>query len=344
MIKDSLNLGIVGATGLVGRAFLKVLEEKSLPIEEIELFATKKSAGTILTYKNIQLEVQDIEKADFDKYDVLLFSAGKEASLKYVPIAVKSGCLVIDNGSFWRMHPEVPLIVPEVNFQDSLNHKGIIANPNCSTIQLVVALKPIYEKFGLRKVEVSTYQAISGAGQKGIDKLFQEIETGRTIETLSKHPIAFNINFHKISGKYNYSEEEIKIINETKKILHNTDLKVSATCVRIPVVFGHCESVSLITEKPFELDEIENVLISAPGITLYDDPEIENYPTPKIVEGHDNVFVGRLRKSLTDENGLLMWVVADNIRKGAASNAIQILAKLWYQAREHIFNFKKLFE
>ncbi|MFN3306192.1 MAG: aspartate-semialdehyde dehydrogenase, partial [Candidatus Kapaibacteriota bacterium] len=185
MIKKSLSLGIVGATGLVGRTFLKVLEEKSIPIEEIELFATKKTAGTKLTYKNIQLEVQDIEKADFDKYDVLLFSAGKEASQKYVPIAVKTGCLVIDNGSFWRMHPEVPLVVPEVNFQDSLNHKGIIANPNCSTIQLVVALKPISDRFGLRKVEISTYQAISGAGQKGIDKLFQEIKTGRVVETLS---------------------------------------------------------------------------------------------------------------------------------------------------------------
>lgn len=344
MIKDYLKLGIVGATGLVGRTFLKVLEEKAIPVEKIDLYATKKSAGIKLTYKDIQLEVKDIENADFSEYDVLLFSAGKEASMKYVPIAVKSGCLVIDNGSYWRMHPEVPLVVPEVNFKDSLNHKGIIANPNCSTIQLVMALKPIADKFGLIKVEVSTYQAISGAGQKGIDKLLNEIKSGQVIEVLSKHPIAFNINFHKISAKYEYSEEEIKIINETKKILNNNELKISATCVRVPVVFGHCESVSIITEKPFELNEVEKILKSAPGITIIDEPEKENYPTPKIVEGLDNVFIGRLRKNVAEENGILMWVVADNIRKGAASNAVQILEKLWNEAKEYVFNFKNFFE
>jgi aspartate-semialdehyde dehydrogenase len=338
-----LKIAIVGATGLVGRTFLKVLEESFLPIEEIRLFATERSAGQFLEFKGTKLIVENVKQADFTKFDVALFSAGKVASKEIVPSAVKSGCLVIDNGSYWRMHPNVPLVVPEVNFYQALGHKGLIANPNCSTIQLVVALKPIKMKYGLRKVEVSTYQAISGAGQKGIQKLQKELATGKTENILSKHPIAFNVIFHSIPSKYNFSEEETKIINETKKILEDKRLKITATCVRIPVLVSHCESVSIATKKEFYLEELEETLKSSPGIKIIDEPEKEEYPTPRLAEGTDFVYIGRIRRNPTEKNGLHLWVVADNVRKGAASNAVQILEKLWKENPEKIFNFKSLF-
>ncbi len=338
----NLRIAIVGATGLVGRTFLKILSENKLPISKLDIFATQRSAGTKLFFKNKEIEVIDIAKINFNNYDVAFFSAGKEASLNLVPIALKNGTLVIDNGSYWRLHSSVPLVVPEVNFQDALKHNGLIANPNCSTIQLVVALKPILDKFGLKKVEVSTYQAISGAGQKGIQKLLSEIESGKVVDLLSKHPIAFNINFHKIQNKFDYSEEEYKIINETRKILNEKRLKITATCVRIPVLVGHCESVSIITKKDFTLEEIVETLSQNPAIKLYDDPEHEIYPTPKVVEGTDFVFIGRIRRNPIEKNGLHLWIVADNVRKGAASNAIQILEKLWNEAPELIYKFPKM--
>lgn len=340
---QKLRIAIVGATGLVGRTFLKILEETSLPIEKLDLFATSKSAGKKITFGHRQLIVQNIKNARFEQYDVALFSAGKEASKEFVPLAVKSKTLVIDNGSYWRMHPQVPLVVPEVNFEDALKHRGIIANPNCSTIQLVVALKPIDKHFGIKKVEVATYQAISGAGQKGVDKLLNEIQNGSVVNVLSKHPIAFNINFHSIPSKYGYSEEENKIMNETKKILHRKNLTISATCVRIPVLVGHSEAVSIVTRKTFALEEVEEVLRNSPGIRIIDNPETEEYPTPRIAEGTDLVYIGRIRRNLAERNGLLLWVVADNVRKGAASNAVQILEHLWQKAPEKIFSFRRLF-
>ncbi|MGQ9819421.1 MAG: aspartate-semialdehyde dehydrogenase [Candidatus Kapaibacteriales bacterium] len=340
---NTLRIAIVGATGLVGRTFLQLLERTVLPITRLGLFATEKSEGQSLLFKGEMIRVNDLRKADFSEYDVAFFSAGKEASQKYIPLAVSKGTLVIDNGSFWRMHKDVPLVVPEVNFFSALKHKGIIANPNCSTIQLVVAINPIKTNFGLKKVEVSTYQAISGAGQKGIDKLLHELETLTTQPIISKHPIAFNIIFHRIPAQFEFSEEETKIINETKKILDLKNLKVSATCVRIPVLISHCESVSIETQKPFELKVIAEILDNSPGIKLIDDPANEEYPTPQLAKETDLVYVGRLRKNPTSKNGLLLWIVADNIRKGAASNAIQILETLWEKAPDLIRKFPKLF-
>lgn len=340
----NLRLAIVGATGLVGRSFLQVLEKKSIPISTIGLFASKKSEGHSLLFKGEMYRVANIENADFNEFDVALFSAGKEVSQKYVPLAVSKGTLVIDNGSYWRMHQEVPLVVPEVNFSAALNHKGIIANPNCSTIQLVVPLNPIKEKFGLKRVEISTYQAVSGAGQKGVDKLLRELEMQKPDPTISKHPIAYNIIFHKISNRYEFSEEELKIINETKKILNAKNLKISATCVRIPVLVSHCESVSIETRQPFKLEEIAETLSNSPGIKLVDDPANEDYPTPQMVKGSDLVYVGRLRRNPAVKNGILLWVVADNLLKGAASNAIQILENLWQKAPDKIKDFNPLFK
>lgn len=340
---DSLKIAIIGATGLVGRTFLKVLEETNLPISKIALFATEKSAGKILEFKGKTIAVDNVKNVDFSKFNVALFSAGKIASKEIAPLAVNNRCLVIDNGSYWRMHPEVPLVVPEINFESALKHKGLIANPNCSTIQLVVALNPIYKNYGIRKVEVSTYQAISGAGQKGIDKLKNELQTGRTENVLSKHPIAFNILFHSIPSKYSFSEEETKIINETRKILNSNKIKITATCVRIPVLVGHCESVSIVTNRPFYLEEVETLFINSPSIKVVDNPENEDYPTPRIAEGTNFVFVGRIRKNPNEKNGLHLWVVADNVRKGAASNAVQILEKLWQENPEKIFDFEPMF-
>ncbi|MGC9077721.1 MAG: aspartate-semialdehyde dehydrogenase [Candidatus Kapaibacteriota bacterium] len=341
---DRLRIAIVGATGLVGRTFLTVLEETSIPIAKLDLFATQRSAGKTIFFRGQELCVQNIKDVDFSQYDVALFSAGKEASKEFVPLAIKSKTLVIDNGSYWRMHPRVPLVVPEVNFEDALDHNGIIANPNCSTIQLVVALKPIDSRFGIKKLEVATYQAISGAGQKGINKLLEEIEMNKTVNVISKHPIAFNINFHSIPAKFAYSEEETKIINETKKILHRKNLKISATCVRIPVLVGHSEAVSIVTKQPFALEEVEEILRKSPGIKIIDQPEKEEYPTPKIAEGTDFVYIGRIRRNLAEKNGLLLWIVADNVRKGAASNTVQILENLWEKAPEKIIYFRRLFK
>lgn len=340
---NSLRIAIVGATGLVGRTFLRVLEKTNLPISKIGLYASARSEGQSLLFKGEMLRVDDIRNVDFSEYDVAFFSAGKDASQKYVPLAVSKGTLVIDNGSFWRMHKDVPLVVPEVNFSSALKHKGIIANPNCSTIQLVVAINPIKINFGLKKVEVSTYQAVSGAGQKGIDKLLHELETEAIEDTISMHPIAFNIIFHKIPAQFEFSEEESKIINETKKILDAKNLKVSATCVRIPVLVSHCESVSIETQQPFDLKEISEILSNSPGIKVIDDPANEGYPTPQLAKETDFVYVGRLRRNPTLKNGLLLWVVADNLRKGAATNAIQILGNLWEKAPDLIHDFPKLF-
>lgn len=336
-----LRIAIVGATGLVGRTFLKILETSSLPIESISLFATSRSAGTSLPFKNKTLVVEDVQTADFSSFDVALFSAGKDASKTYVPLAVEQGCLVIDNGSYWRMHPEVPLVVPEVNFPEVERHNGIIANPNCSTIQLVVALNPIKENFGLKRVEVATYQAISGAGQKGINKLLSEIETNKTDSILSKHPIAFNTIFHSIPAKYEFSEEETKVMNETRKILGLPNLPVSATCVRIPVVVSHCEAVSLETNSHFELPEVEAILAKSEGIKVIDEPEKEAYPTPIQAQDTDFVYVGRIRRNPAVENGILLWVVADNVRKGAALNAVQILEKMYKETPEVLFKLRK---
>jgi aspartate-semialdehyde dehydrogenase len=318
------SVAIVGATGLVGRTMLKVLEERNFPISYLGLYASERSAGTVIQFKNKKYEVQVLEDKVFDGMDIALFSAGGSTSLKYAPIAAAKDCIVIDNSSAWRMDENTPLVVPEVNPEDIRTHKGIIANPNCSTIQLVVALKPIHEKYGLKRVVISTYQSISGAGQKGLDQLKSEIEGNEPANRVSPYPVAYNAVFHSITDPDGFSEEEIKMKKEIRKIMHLPDLKIAVTCVRLPFLCGHGESVNIETEKPIDINELRNVLASSDNVVVIDEPLEQKYPTIKTCENTDPVYVGRIRKDDSVENGAHIWVVADNVRKGAATNAVQI--------------------
>ncbi len=319
-----VNLAVVGATGMVGRTFLKVLEERQLPIENFYVMASSRSAGSTLTFNGKDYVVEELNEHSFDKpIDIALFSAGGSTSAKYAPIAAAHGCVVIDNSSQWRMDPEVPLIVPEVNPEDINWHKNIIANPNCSTIQAMVALKPLDDKFKIKRVVYSTYQAVSGAGVAG----WKDLEDGlKGIEPKKfPHPIANNCLPHiDVFLENGYTKEEEKMINETRKILHRPDLKVTATTVRVPVFDSHSESINIEFEKPFEMAEIFETLKNAPGVVLEDDPQNNVYPLAIHAAGHDEVYVGRIRRDESVENGVNIWVVADNIRKGAATNAVQI--------------------
>ncbi len=323
MIKK-FNVAIVGASGLVGRTMAKVLEEHNFPIAEIKFLTSKNSAGGEIIFKEKKYYFEELNENSFDNCDIALFSAGGSVSKIFAPIAVDSGCIVIDNSSYWRMHQEVPLVVPEVNPEDLKNHKGIIANPNCSTIQLVVALKPLDVNYGLKRVVCSTYQSISGAGQKGVNKLMNEIAGNQSDD---KYPIAFSTMFHAFEDN-GFTQEENKMINETRKILHLENLPVAMTCVRLPVLGGHSESVNIELMKSFSIEEINKTLQSAEGVILIDNPLEDEYPTPILSNGKDEVFVGRVREDNSVENGLYLWVVADNLRKGAASNAVQIAEKM----------------
>jgi aspartate-semialdehyde dehydrogenase len=328
-----VNLAVVGATGMVGRTFLKVLEERKLPIENYYLLASERSAGTKLTFMGIEYEVKQLTESSFDdsNIDIALFSAGGSTSLKYSPIAASKGCVVIDNSSAWRMDPNVPLVVPEVNPQDILNHKGIIANPNCSSIQAVVALKPLHDNYKIKRIVYSTYQAVSGAGMQG----YADLENGLKGEPPKKfpHPIAGNVLPHiDVFEENGYTKEELKMVNETKKILGDQTLRITATTVRVPVFNSHSESINVEFEKPFELEELKKVLSKSPGIIIQDDIKNNIYPLPLNASGKDEVFVGRIRRDDSVESGVNLWVVADNIRKGAATNAVQIaqeLIRLW---------------
>ncbi|MBQ9949199.1 MAG: aspartate-semialdehyde dehydrogenase [Clostridia bacterium] len=329
------NFAVVGATGMVGRQFLSVMDEYDLPVEQLFLFASSRSAGHTLAFGGKRIEVLELTPDSFreHKIDIALFSAGGDISREYAPIAAASGAVVIDNSSAWRMDARVPLVVPEVNPEKIAEYKnlGIIANPNCSTIQAVVALKPIHDKYGIKRVIYSTYQAVSGAGKQGCDDLAHGIEG----EPPQKFPymIAFNCIPHIDAFTENgYTREEEKMIEETRKILNCEDMRVTATTVRVPVYNGHSESINIETEKSFDLEEVKKLLENSPGIIMEDDPENNLYPMPIDACGSDEVFVGRLRRDFSVENGLNMFVVADNIRKGAASNAVQIaqeLIRLW---------------
>lgn len=316
-----VNLAIVGATGLVGRTFLKVLEERNFPIENLRLFASEKSKGREIIFKDKIYTIETLNQKSFENSDIALFSAGSSVSKEYAPIAAKSGCIVIDNSSAWRRENDVPLVVPEVNPEDIAYHKGIIANPNCNVIPLVVVFNPLHKKYKIKRVVVSTYQSISGAGQKGIDKLNNEI---KGIKSSDKHRIFSNIMFHPVEPNDDLTNEEAKLHFEPCKILHAPELKITSTCVRLPFFACHCEAVNLETEDKFELSEIKDLLSNSPGIKILDDLSNDEYPTPDIVAGKDEVYVGRIRRDKTIENGLNLWVVSDNIRKGAATNAIQI--------------------
>jgi aspartate-semialdehyde dehydrogenase len=320
-----INLAVVGATGMVGRTFLKVLEERDFPYDQLYVFASAKSAGEKVTCKGIEYIVQELTESSFDgDIDIALFSAGGDISKKFAPIAASKGVIVVDNSSAWRMDENVPLVVPEVNPQDIEWNKGIIANPNCSTIQAVVALKPLHDQYGIKRIIYSTYQSVSGTGVKGVEDLEQGL-SGNDLLLAYPHPIAHNCLPHiDVFLENGYTKEEMKMIEETQKILGDYNLKITATTVRVPVFNSHSESINLELEKPFEVNAVRELLKNSPGITVQDDPSANVYPLARSAAGTDDVYVGRIRRDESTENGLNMWVVADNIRKGAATNAIQI--------------------
>lgn len=324
-----VNLAIVGATGMVGRTFLKVLEERNFPIDSLFLFSSAKSAGSKVNYAGKEYTVEELTEDSFTDrgIQIALFSAGGTISEKYAPIASSKGVLVIDNSSHWRMDPDVPLVIPEVNPEAIKNHKGIISNPNCSTIQALVPLKPLDDKFKIKRVIYSTYQAVSGSGVKGVEDLEKGMEGNPT--GFYPHQISYNCLPHIDSFTENgYTKEELKMINETMKILDNYDLKITATTVRVPVKNGHSESINVEFENNFELNDVVNTLKSAQGVVVVDNPGNNEYPTAFDVDGSDEVYVGRIRRDFSIDNGVNLWVVADNIRKGAATNTIQIAEKV----------------
>ena len=322
------NIAVVGATGMVGRTFLKVLEEKNLPVENYYLFSSARSAGSTIKFMGKDYVVEELTETSFDRgIDIALFSAGGSTSEKFAPIAASKGCVVIDNSSAWRMDENVPLVVPEVNPDDIKWNKGIIANPNCSTIQAMVALAPIHRKYGIKRIVYSTYQAVSGAGMAG----YNDLANGLKGEEPKKfpHPIAGNCLPHiDVFLPNGYTKEEMKMVNETRKILGDDSIRITATTVRVPVFNSHSESINVELEKPYDLKELVDLLRHSEGIIVEDDPENNVYPLAINATGHDETSVGRIRRDASVENGLNLWVVADNIRKGAASNAVQIAEKL----------------
>lgn len=319
------NLAVVGATGLVGSTLLKVLEDRNFPFENLYMMASAKSAGKKVLFKGKEYIVEELNEHSFDKpIDIALFSAGGSTSEKYAPIAASKEVTVVDNSSAWRMDPNVPLVVPEVNPQDISWNKGIIANPNCSTIQAMVPLKPLHDKYKIKRIVFSTYQAVSGSGLKGINDLKEGL-AGNDIMKAYAHPIAGNCLPHiDVFLENGYTKEEMKMINETKKILGDDNIQITATTVRVPVFDSHSESINLEFEKPFELEEVRALLETFPGCVVQDDLANNIYPLARQAAGNDEVFVGRIRRDFSVKNGLNLWVVADNIRKGAATNTVQI--------------------
>lgn len=319
------NVALVGVTGVVGSTFLKVLEKRDFPFNELYMMASAKSAGKTINFKGRDYIVEELNEHSFDKdIDIALFSAGGSVSEKYAPIAAAHGVTVVDNSSQWRMDPEVPLVVPEVNPEDVEWNKGIIANPNCSTIQAMVVLKPLHDKYKIKRVVYSTYQAVSGSGVKGIEDLKNGL-AGNDTTNAYPHPIAGNcIPQIDVFTENGYTKEEMKMINETHKILGDDNIKVTATTVRVPVFDSHSESINIEFENDFDLDELREVLANAPGIVVQDDPANSIYPLARNAAGTDEVYVGRIRRDFSVDSGVNLWVVSDNIRKGAATNTVQI--------------------
>ena len=318
-----LNLGIVGASGLVGRTMIDVIQERKIQYDSLKLFGSSRSAGSYIEINGQDIIIDELDEKSFEGIDVALFSAGGDVSKKFAPIAKESGTVVIDNSSAWRRDLKCPLIVPEVNSHDLIENNNIIANPNCSTIQLVVALKPLQDNFGLKRVICSTYQSISGAGQSGINKLTKEINSGESEDS----PIAFNTLFHPFEEN-GFTNEENKMFFETERILGSSEIDLSFTCVRLPILGGHAESVNFSLNNEVDIDLIKNAMNKQEGLIFVDTDNSNEFPTPLNVAGKDDVFVGRLRKDEKTSNSYYMWVVADNLRKGAATNAVQILEKM----------------
>lgn len=329
---NSYNVAVVGATGAVGEAMLRILEEREFPVATIFPLASHRSAGKTLGFKNKSYMVQDLATFDFSQAQIALFSAGGEVSAKYAPIAAQAGCLVIDNTSHFRYDADIPLVVPEVNPEalENFRERNIIANPNCSTIQMVVALKPIYDAVGIERINVATYQSVSGAGGKGITELAKqttELLNGRSVTPhVFPEQIAFNVIPHiDIFMENGYTKEEMKMVWETRKILNNNTIEVNPTAVRVPVFYGHSEAVHIETRDKITANEVRELLVLAPGIILQDTHDKGGYPTPvKEATGADAVYVGRIREDISHPRGINLWIVADNVRKGAALNAVQI--------------------
>lgn len=326
-------VAVAGATGAVGREMLKTVAERGFPVSEIRALASVRSVGMKVPFGDAEVTVAELKDDSFTGVDLALFSAGGSVSERFAPVAAASGCVVVDNSSAWRMDPECPLVVPEVNPHDLAWHKGIIANPNCSTIQMVVALKPLHDAARIKRVVVSTYQAVSGTGQKAIAELEQQVRDlfGMREPEAKVYPyqIAFNCLPHiDVFLENEYTKEEMKMVHETVKIMGDPDIRVTATCVRVPVFYSHSESVNIETEKKLSAKEARVILSQAPGVRVVDNPDEKLYPMPILAAGGDETMVGRIREDETIPNGLNLWVVADNLRKGAALNAVQIAEKL----------------
>lgn len=330
------NVAVVGATGAVGEQILKLLESRNFPIQELKLLSSARSAGTKLSFQGNEVTVQEATPDSFKGVDIALFSAGGDVTKALAPHAIQHGVVCIDNTNAYRMDEHTPLVVPEVNIEKVSEHKGIIANPNCSTIQMVAALKPLHDRYGIARIIVSTYQAVSGAGSRAIDEMLRQTRASLQGEPVHpdilpvgslpvKHQIAFNaipqIDKFQDNG---YTLEEMKMVRETKKIMGDESIEVTATCVRIPVVYGHSESVYVEFKNNYDLEDVKQLLEDAPGVTLVDDPANQQYPLATDAAGKPDVFVGRLRRDLGHERGLNMWIVSDNLLKGAAWNAVQI--------------------
>ncbi|MFO7152146.1 MAG: aspartate-semialdehyde dehydrogenase [Bacillota bacterium] len=327
------NVAVVGATGAVGRTMLKILEERSFPVKNILPLASARSAGQKIEFRGKAYEVEEAKPSAFEGIDIALFSAGKDVSLELAPEAVKRGAVVVDNSNAFRMEPEVPLVVPEVNPQDLKKHRGLIANPNCSTIQMVMVLKPIHDRARVKRVVVSTYQAVSGTGLEAVEELklqSQQVILGlETTLRVYPHRIAFNLLPHiDVFDDTGYSLEEWKMVRETKKIMGDESIQVTATTVRVPVFNCHSESVNVETWEKIAPEEARQILSKAPGVVVMDDPKNTIYPMPAYLSGRDEVFVGRIREDFTVPCGLNLWIVADNLRRGAAYNAVRICESL----------------
>ncbi len=323
------HVAVVGATGMVGREMVKVLEQRDFPVSRITLLASERSKGLQIKFRGDLIPVEVLNTNSFKGVDICLFSAGAGISREYAPIAVEEGAVVIDNSSAFRMEPEVPLVVPEVNGQEAFKNKGIIANPNCSTIQMVVVIAPLHRKAVIERIVVTTFQSVSGTGKKAVDELERQVKQIQSGEHATcevyPHQIAFNVLPHiDVFLKNGYTKEEIKMVNETKKILGEPDLRITATTVRVPVFVGHSESVNVQFSKSITPEEAREILVEAPGVEVIDDPERNLYPLPIHCAGKDPCFVGRIREDPSAPNSLNLWIVADNLRKGAALNAVQI--------------------
>ncbi len=331
MSEKKRNVAVAGATGAVGNQMIRCLEEADFPVNSLKLLASSRSVGRMLRFKGDLIAVEKLNEDSFKGMDIALFSAGGGTSEQFAPYAAKDDCVVVDNSSAWRMDPDVPLVVPEVNYHAIADHtkKGIIANPNCSTIQMVVALDPIHKKYHIKRIVVSTYQAVSGTGKKAIDELFDQTRAMINFLDYEKavypHRIAFNCLPHIDAFLDNgYTKEEMKMVNETRKILEDDTIGVTATTVRVPVFYGHSESVNVETREPISASQVKLLLEKAPGIKVMDDPGKNLYPLATDGAGQDLTLIGRIRDDASVSNGINMWIVADNIRKGAATNAVQI--------------------